>query len=390
MHRRNLILSLLAGSIAWAQAPAAASPLTSPEVQSNGTATFRLRAPNAKQVTLNLSGSERAAMQRDAQGVWSITTAPLPPDVYPYSFVVDGQSFADPSNRLVKTSLRRGGQSLLHVPGPASLSWEVKDVPHGTVHHQVFRSAIVGADTDYYVYTPPNWNPAGKEQYPALFLLHGMGDDSSAWTTAGLVQVMLDNLIAEGKAKPMIVVTPYGYGLPPQQLAGGPPAMRSENSRMNFTRSVIEELTPQVEKTYRASKDRGQRAVAGLSMGGAEALFMGLNHPETFAWVAGLSSALTEYTVGVFPGPSGVPGPVSTETFTKTFPKLDAGINSRLRLLWVACGTEDNLIQVNRDFKDWLKTKDIRYTSIETPGAHTWMVWRRNFTQLAPLLFQGK
>lgn len=385
MKRVCFALVALVGATLWAQAPPPAPAQTSPEVQPNGAVTFRLRAPNAKQVMLNLSGSERRPMQKDEKGFWTVSTPPIEPDVYPYSFVVDGQAFADPSNPVAKTSLRSGAQSLLHIPGP--VAWEPREVPHGIVHHHEFKSAAIGANSDYYVYTPPNWDPAGRQRYPVLVLLHGMGDDASAWTTAGLSPVILDNLIADGKAKPMIVVTPFGYGLPAAQLVGGAPAMRSENSRVNFTRSVIEEILPQVSKTYRAAETRDQRAVAGLSMGGAESLFMGLNHPEVFAWVAGMSSALPEFTVGTYPGPNGEPTPVTSDTFAKTFPKLDQKLNSQLRLLWIACGTDDALIKVNRDLKDWLTTKGLHFTSVETPGAHTWMVWHRNLAELAPLLF---
>ena len=390
MRTRSLILfiALAAGVCSAQEAPP--SPVVSPEVQSNGAATFRVRAANARQVMLNLSGSDRIAMQKDERGIWSVTTPSLAPDVYPYSFIIDGQSFADPANPVVKTSIRSGGQSLVRIPGAASTPWEMREVPHGTVHHHEFKSAADGATTDYYVYTPPDWDPAGRQQYPVLVLLHGMGDDASAWTTAGFSQVILDNLIADGKAKPMIVVTPLGYGLTPAQISGGPPAMRSENSRVNFTRSVLEEILPQVEKTYRASADRAQHALAGLSMGGAQTLYIGLNHTDAFAYVAGLSSALPEFTVGVYPGPHGEPGPVTADTFAKTFPHLDARLNSQLKLLWVACGTEDALITVNRDLKNWLTAKGVHFGSIETPGAHTWMVWRRNLAALAPLLFQDK
>ena len=376
-------LSLISVTI-LAQAPA---PLASPEVLADGRVTFRLRAANAREVLLNLSGSDRVALARDNGGIWSITTKALEPDVYPYSFLVDGQSFVDPSNPDGKPSLRTAGQSLVRVAGPKTLAWETRDVPHGVVHHHFLKSRNVGDDTDYWVYTPPGWRPSDKRRYPALYLLHGMTEEARAWTTAGCANTILDNLIADGKAKPMIVVNPLGYGLPRKQLTG-PPAMRSETSRVRFTQTLLEEIMPEVEKMYRASHNRELRAIAGLSMGGAQTYFIGLNHPETFAHVAGLSSALTEYTVGPVGSAASEPSAVTNETFAKTFPRLDSGINRRLRGLWVACGTEDGLIKVNRDFKTWLTGKGVRFTSIETPGAHTWMVWKRNLAELAPQLFR--
>src|SRR5579875_1943947 len=194
--------------------PARPEPLRSPEVGEDGRVTFRFRAPNAKEVLVALDGAPRAAMHQDDQGVWSLTTDPLPPDVYPYSFVVDGTMLADPSNPLVKPIVMGGNQSLVHVPGPPELSWEVNDVPHGTLHRHFYRSAIAGEGRDFHVYTPPGYDPAGREEYPVLYLLHGITDDASAWTTAGRAHVILDNLIARGEARPMVVVMPLGYAFP--------------------------------------------------------------------------------------------------------------------------------------------------------------------------------
>src|SRR5262249_19784036 len=147
-------------------------------------------------------------------GVWSVTTDPLPPDIYPYSFVVDGTTVADPSNVLVKPIVMGGNQSLVHVPGPPELSWEENDVPHGTLHRHCYHSKVAGEGRDFFVSTPPGYDPAGQVKYPALSLLHGITDDASAWTTAGRANVILDNLTATGKVKPMLVVMPLGYGFP--------------------------------------------------------------------------------------------------------------------------------------------------------------------------------
>lgn len=379
---RCFFVLVAAAVAAWSQAP---QPLASPEVLSDSRATFRLRAPNAHEVLLNLGGFERAAMAKGDDGIWTVTTKALEPDVYPYSFIVDGLSVLDPSNPDTKPNLRTPGQSLVRVPG--ARPWDVRDVPHGTVHHQTLKSRNVGGETDFWVYTPPGWKPGSKQRYPVLYLLHGMNEEARAWTTAGAANIILDNLIADGKAKPMIVVNPLGYGLPRKQLTG-PAAMRSETSRTRFTAEVLEEIVPEVERTYGASNKRELRAIAGLSMGGAETFFIGLNHPETFAWVAGMSSALTEYTVGPVGSAASEPTAVTADTFTKTFPRVDSAINARMRGIWVACGTEDNLIKVNRDFKEWLTAKRVKFTSIETPGAHTWMVWKRNLAEVAPQLFR--
>jgi enterochelin esterase family protein len=366
---RHVFPLLLFAVLLPAQLPGQ-QPIISPEVHSDGRVTFRFRAPNAKEVFLAREGAQRVPMQKDEQGAWSVTTDPLEPDLYGYSFVADGVSLIDPSNSRMKPNLLNT-QSVVHVPGPASLSWEINNVPHGSLHRHFYKSGIVGDDRDFYVYTPPGYDPRSRTTYPVLYLLHGFSDDASGWTAVGRAHVILDNLIAQGKAKPMLIVMPLGYGSPEILSRTGPrdPAMGRRNME-RFRDATLQEVLPQVERVYRVSRNRSQRAIAGLSMGGAESLFTGLNALDRFAWVGAFSS-----------GGLG-------EDFSATFSKLDSKANDQLRLLWIACGKEDRLIEGNRKFGDWLKSKGIRYTWIETSGAHTWMVWRRNLADFAALLFR--
>ena len=348
-------------------------PLISPEVQSDSRVTFRLRDPNAKEVFLGLEGRmQPLPMQKDEQGIWSVTTDPLEPDFYGYSFAADGVYLIDPSNHLMKPNLLNT-QSVVHVPGPTSLPWEVSNVPHGVIHQHFYHSAVVGDDRDFYVYTPPGYGPATKQTYPVLYLLHGFSDDASGWTAVGRAHVILDNLIAQGKAKPMIVVMPLGYGAP-EMVWRGFAAFRDASLRQrNFDRfrdALLSEVVPLVETAYRVSKERSSRAIAGLSMGGSESLLTGLNARDRFAWIGAFSSG-------------GLP-----EDFDAQFPGLDSKASAQLRLLWISCGADDRLIDLNRKFRDWLKSKGIQHTAIETPGAHTWMVWRRNLASFTSLLFQ--
>jgi enterochelin esterase family protein len=377
--KRTVLLFLAAAILpGLAQTPQAPPPpprpILSPEVSSDNRVTFRFRAPNAKEVLVSREGAQRLPMQKDEQGVWSVTTDALEPDLYGYSFVADGVSLIDPSNPLMKPNLL-GTQSMVHVPGPASLPWELNNVPHGTIQRHLYRSGIVGDNRDFYVYAPPGYDPAAKKTYPVLYLLHGFSDDARGWTSVGYANVILDNLIAQGKAKPMLVVMTLGYGAPEIVSRTGP-AMRDPSLRQRnmdrFRDALFTEVIPDVEKTYRVSKDRNSRAIAGLSMGGAESLYTGLNAINRFAWVGAFSS-----------GGLG-------EDFNASFPALDSKANAQLRLLWIACGTDDRLIDANRKFREWLKSKDVQHTAIETPGAHTWMVWRRNLAAFAPLLFQDK
>lgn len=354
-----------------AQPSAANQPLVSPDVQADNRVTFRLRAPNAVEVSLDREGARREPMQKDQQGVWSVTVGPLEPDFYGYSFSVDGVTMFDPSNRQTKFNFIYTA-NVVHVPGDSSLPWEVNNVPHGAIHHRFYKSGVVGDERDYYVYLPPGYDEKARKPYPVLYLLHGFSDDASAWTAVGRANVILDNLIARGKAKPMIVVMPLGYGAPEIVKPGA--GLRDANLRQRnydrFRDALLSEVQPQVEKAYRVSKERNARAIAGLSMGGAESLYVGLNALDRFAWIGAFSS-----------------GGLS-EDFNGTFPRLDAKANGQLRLLWIACGTEDGLIATNRKLRDWLKTKDVQHVAVETPGAHVWMVWRRNLAEFAALLFR--
>src|SRR5271154_921876 len=370
-------LLLLAGFAAAqpikpASPPVPPVPLVSPEVHADGSVTFRFRAPNAKEVKLAREGAEPEAMQKDDQGVWSRTTSPFAPDYYGYSFVADGVRLIDPSTPLLKPNLL-ATESMVHVPGPSSLPWELNDVPHGEIHHHFYKSSAADDERDYYVYTPPGYESSGKRKYPVLYLLHGYSDDASGWTAVGRANVILDNLIAQGKAKPMIVVMPLGYGTMEMiRMSWGAwshTELRDTNFK-KFSEALLTEVMPRVENEYRATKDRNACAIAGLSMGGSESLLTGLNNLDKFSWIGAFSSG-------------GIP-----DDFQKDFPALDAKANQQIHLLWIACGTEDHLIIVNRSFRDWLKTKGVKATEIETPGMHTWMVWRRNLTEFAGLLFR--
>ena len=379
----------------------------SPEVSPDGKVTFRLRAPNAKEVFVTGIG-QRLAMEKNEQGVWSATTEPLKPDIYSYSFSVDGSTFNDPGNAQFKTAYGSAGQSEVRVPGSGPVSWAPgKDVPRGAVTRHFYHSAVAGDDRDFWVYTPANYDPKRKEAYPTLYLLHGLGDDSNSWIESGAANVILDNLIAQGKAKPMVMVNPLGYG-----VAGGPGTAMGDTMIPNYARTVLEEVMPQVEKAYNVSKDRNERAIAGLSMGGAESTFVGLNHLDKFAWIGSFSGAYVMWpraTAAGAPATLGAAGAaaaaggrggagggrggqtVDTATIEKNFPNLDAKANSQIRMLWIVCGADDGLLGVSRAFEEWLKSKNVKFTTLEVPGmAHVWPLWRQNLTDMAPMLFQAQ
>jgi enterochelin esterase family protein len=377
--KRTLVVFVIlsAGLIVHAQTPP--PPVNSPEVLADHRVTFRLRAPNAKEVGVLTDGMAKPlAMQKDADGIWSATTEPLAPDYYGYFFLMDGAAVLDPSNNTIKPNLLYRANEL-HVPpgsvnpGSPSPSWEIAEVPRGEIHHHFYHSKVVGDERGYFVYTPPGYNPRGKQTYPVLYLLHGFSDDASAWTAVGRGNVILDNLIARGKAKPMLIVMPLGYGAPEILLLGAGSLRDPGIGQRNFDRfqdALLTEVIPRVEAEYLVKKDRESRAIAGLSMGGAQSLFAGLNTLSEFAWIGAFSSG------GLTPD------------FAREFPKLDSNANARLRLLWIACGTDDQYIEINRALRAWLAAKDIHHVDVETPGAHNWLVWRRNLVEFAQLLFR--
>ena len=346
-----------------------------PDVQPDGRVTFHLLAPNAENVILVREGAQPTPMQRTDEGVWAFTTEPLPPDIYAYSFVVDGNILGDPVNPMTKPFVMSSAQSLVHVPGPDTLSWEINDVPRGVLHRHFYRSDAVAEERSFQVYTPPGYDPAADRKYPVLYLLHGVMSDENAWTTAGRAHIILDNLIARGQATPMLLVIPQGYGfsdVPSRIGALFQPGTNQQQLMDVFAGILLDEIIPQVEAAYAVETDRTARALAGLSMGGSQALYIGLNHLDRFAWIGSFSGAFVMYG-GRF------------DTF---FPHLSEEANTQMRLLWTACGTEDFLIGINRMYNEWLASKNMAFTYHESTDGHTWLAWRRYLTLFAPLLFK--
>jgi enterochelin esterase-like enzyme len=364
----TLLLLMAALNLAYSQ------PIISPDVQIDGRVTFHLTAPNAKEVQLQCEGVTEHKMQKDDRGVWSLTTEPLSPDIYAYSFQVDGLRTIDPSNPLLKYNLLNT-DSQVHVPGPATLPWEINDVPRGQLHCHFYKSVVGGDERGFYVYTPPGYNPAARQRYPVLYLLHGYSDEASAWTAVGRANIILDNLIARKQAKPMLIVMPLGYGTMEIIQAGWQRVRSPELWQRNvdkFRESLLQEVLPQVERSYRVAADRNSRAIAGLSMGGAESLVVGLNALDRFAWIGAFST-----------------GGLNTN-YPVLFPALNEKASRQLRLLWLGCGEQDGLLAGNQKLSEWLTSQGIRHTWVQTPGQHSFRVWRRYLAEFTPLLFQDK
>jgi enterochelin esterase family protein len=355
---------------------AVAQPLAPTEIHADRSITFRFTAPTAKAVDLYFEALTRPLpLQKDQQGVWSFKTEPVAPDIYAYSFVVDGLRVLDPTNPQIKYNLF-ATENLIYVPGPKTLPWEINDVPHGVLHRHHYRSVIVGEERDLWVYTPPGYDAASAQKLPVLYLLHGFSDTEDAWVALGRANVILDNLIAQGTAKPMLVVMPRGYGNR-QVIAGGWASLRTpggqktlQASNAKFGESLLNEIIPLVEKNYNAAAEANARAIAGLSMGGTQSLLIGFGSPERFAWIASFSAG-------------GLP-----DDYEQQFSGINDRLKGRLKLLWMGCGSADGLIGDNRKFSAWLKSQGVLHTWEETPGRHNYLVWRRYLAHVVPLLFQ--
>ena len=357
---------------ASAQAPAARprrvqDTLTSPVIGTDGRITFQLYAPKATEVTLRTEGPAPFANQPLAKGdsgVWRLT-AQVPADLYIYWYDVDGVAVADPHNNRPRVNMSTV-RSLLEVPGAASEFFAERPVPHGQVAAIHYQSAALGVPRRMHVYTPPGY-ATSNQRYPVLYLLHGAGDNDQSWLMAGRANFIFDNLIAAGKAKPMIVVMPAGHTPPGPGGAQVPDA---------FARDLLGDVVPYVERNYRVLPGREQRAIAGLSMGGQQTLNVGLTNLDKFSHL------------GVFS--SGWFGQEGAATFAKNNAAVlsDPKLNDRIRLFWFATGKEDFVLPSTKAALALLDEHKIRHSFKETEGGHTWPNWRAYLNEFAPLLFR--
>src|SRR6188474_1329289 len=353
------LLIIVACSISFfaiAQPPANTPPaFESAEVHKDNKITFRYFSVNAKEVKLSIQlASGAQPMTKGENGIWSVTLGPVKPDMYPYCFVVDGIQVADPRNTSIFPN--EGFQnSIVEITGDAPLVHSIQNVPHGTVSYRYYTSPELGT-RPVVIYTPPGYEKDTKTKYPVLYLLHGTTDTEETWTKVGRANVILDNLIAQGKAKPMIIVMPYGRAYPLISKSSG--SLRNWDNLQEFKKDFLNNLIPFVEQNYRVKADKDNRAIAGFSGGGWETLFLGLNNPELSAWICGFA-----------------PGMLKEE-----FERNNAGAfndviltNKRLKLFWIGVGKEDMLYNVIADYLKVLDEKGIKHESFISDGGHTWM-----------------
>jgi enterochelin esterase family protein len=388
-------VSLVASSQAPAPAPQTPAPagqaappsgrgggrggVVSPQVNPDKTFTLRFRAPNAKEVTAvgEIDGKPHPMTKGD-DGVWTVTIGPLPHDVYNYQFNVDGIIAMDPANPSVKLGFGAfPPANLVEVPGDGLEFDDAKPVPHGTIRVETYNSKAIGAPRTLWIYTPPGYD-RGNTRYPVFYLLHGAGNIDSSWMLTGRANYIMDNLIAEGKAKPMILVNPLGYarqgvGLGPEPAAATPPPGGGGQAGGGpFGKDLIEDVIPFVEKTLRTLPGADNRALGGLSMGGGQTVAVGFTHPELFHSLVIMSA-----------------GSNNAETTYPDFFKDPATTNKQIKLLWMGIGKDDNLTGTSAKALDAaLTAKGIKHTFVVGEGRHEWVVWRHHLNEVAPLLFR--
>jgi enterochelin esterase-like enzyme len=368
--------------------------VVSPEVQPDRHVVFRILAPKAASVKLSGSdipgNAQGAAMTKGENGVWEVTMGPIDPGAYRYNFNVDGVPVIDPRNPSTSES-NNNVWSLVYIPGAEFM--DTTNVPHGAVASVTYYSTALGRFRRMHIYTPPGYE-SGRGKYPVFYLLHGAGDCDDSWTSVGRAGFILDNLIAAGKAKPMVVVMPAGhtrpFGMrPPAGTPGGAPPPDE------FVDDFNKDILPYVEKNYRVFTDRAHRAIAGLSMGGGQTLNIAIPRLKDFAYIGVYSSGL----LGQFrpsrpaaPGAPPPPAPPQPQGPTWEQQHLDvldnAALKKGLKLFWFATGKDDFLLQTTKSSVELFKKHGFDPVFHETAGAHTWINWRNYLNEFAPQLFQ--
>lgn len=354
----------------------------SPEIHANNSVTFRILAPDASKVTLSgnwMAGwGTQVELTKGDSGIWSVTTEILPAEFYTYTFYTNGVKTLDPQNPQVVRDGTRFENAVI-VPGKESEVYTVKNVPHGVLSKVWYPSPTLEKSRRMYVYTPPGYAES-TEKYPVFYLLHGAGGDEDAWTTLGRTPYILDNLIAEGKAKPMIVVMTNGNAWSSAAPGEEPKAEStpdfSQMARGGFEKSLVNDVIPYIEKNYRTLTDKNNRAIAGLSMGGMHTQTITNTNPDKFGYIGVMSMGLMNNSRW---------GNYNEEEHKKQIQTLK---DSGLKLYWIGCGKEDFLYESVTNLRKFYDDSGFKYEYLETPGGHTWTNWRIYLSELAPKLFR--
>ncbi len=379
----HLTILFLLISVFTAIAQMGRNPIVSPEVAADKKVTFRILAPKADEVKLSgnwMPNMQPEAMVKGDTGLWTITVGPLAPELYNYSFIVDGVTTLDPSNLHIKRDGTWRTESVLFVRGDASSLYEPKKGPKGTVHQVWYESPTLGMTRRMYAYTPPGYE-SGQDSYPVLYLLHGGGGDEDAWTTLGHAPTMMDNLINQGKSLPMLVVMTNGNPGQAAAFTDSPvmesPAGFEAMANMQFEKSLVSDVIPYIEGHYRVKKGRANRALTGLSMGGLQTMNTTFQNPDLFDYIGVMSMGFADLSS------FGIQVDVAERE-----KQIQALKKANPKLYWIACGKDDFLYDSVTTMRQDLDKNSFKYTYRESPGGHTWSVWRIYLSEFAPMLFR--
>ncbi len=359
--------------------------IVSPEVSADSKVTFRLYAPVAKSVSVSgdwmpMQGNVRASalMDKDGKGVWSYTTGTLSPELYSYTFLVDSFRTIDPGNPFPIRDVA-SVFNIFIVGGQQADLYKVSKVPHGSVTKTWYAAPGIGGHRRITVYTPPGYEKS-KDKYPVLYLLHGAGGDEEAWMTLGRTAQILDNLIASGRVKPMIVVMPNGNvsqdAAPGEGFQGFyKPQFMAPGTMSGQYEETFGDIIKFIETSYRVKAEKANRAIAGLSMGGFHTLHISRIHPNTFDYMGLFSAAI-----------------LPRDTTSKVYQNIDATLMKQkangYKLYWIACGKDDFLYQLNKEYRDRLDKLGMKYVYRESEGGHIWRNWRVYLSEFTPMLFR--
>jgi len=384
VRRATLLAGALFSTLAFSQTGGGRpEAIVSPEIASDNRVTFRIRAPKASEILVSASigtldpkpagavkdspGMWNVPMQKDAKGLWTVTIGPLEPDAYRYVFLIDGVRAIDQAN----PNERPGGTihfSYFETPGNPPRFDELQDVPHGSIQYRTYRSSVSKALRTVAIYVPPDYDLNPNRRFPVLYLMHSGGDSEEGWTRLGRAHAIEENLLAQHKTVPMLIVMPYS------DIPGDATTLAAIDA---FGRELFGDIFPIVEKHYRVVANRDNRAIAGISMGAGQSFTLGLRNPDKFAWVG-------EFSAGAF-GQKGFDLDKQVPGFTKD----PAAVNKELKLLFLGCGTEDTRYPAHVQMNDLLTKDGIHHEFHSVPGEHEWRAWRRLLAEFMPELFRS-
>lgn len=358
----------------FAQALPGLAGIRSPKVQPDQRITFSLNAPKASEVSLIFGSKDPAPipLKKDEKGIWSVTIGPVAPELYTYAFVVDGLKIVDPSNPEMQGGTAPGF-NLVNIPGNPARFDELQQIPHGNTQIRTYYSTIQQGNRKVYIYIPPQYDSNQKQKFPVLYLRHGGGGNETSWYNEGCAGIILENLIAQGKAKPMLIVMTNG------NIESGTAGAYSKEGIKMVSDELFNEVIPLIEQNYRVYTDEANRAIAGLSMGGGQSFYIGLQNTDKFDWLGVFSTGIFGGIPNTnFDAEKEIPGILTNSSF----------FNKNLKLFYLTVGEQDSRVEPTKKLITSFNQSKLNVEFDSYPGTHEWQVWRLSLRDFLTKLFQ--